>query len=398
MSEISSELVNVEALQRFLDAEVPGSRGSLEIEQHVAGFSNVTLFVARADQRWVLRRPPAGPLLPSAHDVLREYRFISALHGHARVPRPVLACEDDSIIGAPFYLMERVDGAVARDRIPPQYDTPRGRRRMAEEMVDALVELHAVDWEAVGLRGRPSGYLQRQLDLWTRQWELTRPHTRDLPGIDEVLRWLGGSVPNSAETTVVHGDYKLDNVVIASETGALGIGASNAAIRANTPPVLTIEGKNVRRVGVGETVTLVATVVDDSLEDAMRRQKARAAAAAASPREGPPKLSARQLNPPIRITVNKVRGLHLSWFVFRGEGDASFEPPQVKTWEDTRFGANSPWAPLWSAPTIPDEGRWEVQVSFDRPGTYVLRARADDGALYHDQDVTIIVAPVSQPQ
>jgi aminoglycoside phosphotransferase (APT) family kinase protein len=217
MSEISSELVNVEALQRFLDAELPGSGGSLEIEQHVAGFSNVTLFVTRADQRWVLRRPPAGPLLPSAHDVLREYRFISALHGHARVPRPVLACEDDSIIGAPFYLMERVDGAVARDRIPPQYDTPGGRRRMAEEMVDALVELHAVDWQAVGLRGRPSGYLQRQLDLWTRQWELTRPHTRDLPGIDEVLRWLGASVPESAETTVVHGDYKLDNVIFAGD-------------------------------------------------------------------------------------------------------------------------------------------------------------------------------------
>ncbi len=193
-------------------------------------------------------------------------------------------------------------------------------------------------------------------------------------------------------------DYKLDNVVIASETGALGIGASNAEIRANTPPVLTVEGESVRRVGVGETVTLVGTIVDDSMEDAIRRQKARATAAAASPREGPPKLSARQLNPPIRITVNKRVGLHLSWFVFRGEGEVSFEPLQVKTWEDTRFGANSPWAPLWSAPTIPEDGRWEVKVSFDRPGTYVLRGRADDGALYDDKDVTIIVAPVSQPQ
>ena len=193
-------------------------------------------------------------------------------------------------------------------------------------------------------------------------------------------------------------DYKLDNIVIASETGALGIGASNAEIRANTPPVLTVEGESVRRVGVGETVTLVATIVDDSMEDAIRRQTARARAAAASPREGPPKLSARQLNPPIRITVDKRVGLHLSWFVFRGEGEASFEPLQVKTWEDTRFGANSPWAPLWSAPPIPEDGRWEVKVSFDRPGTYVLRGRADDGALYDDKDVTIIVAPVSQPQ
>ena len=191
-------------------------------------------------------------------------------------------------------------------------------------------------------------------------------------------------------------DYKLDNVVIASETGALGIGASNAEIRANTPPVLTVEGESVRRVGVGEPVTLVATIVDDSMEEAIRRQKARAEAAAAAPRDGPPKLSARQLNPPIRITVNKRVGLNLAWFVFRGEGKVTFDPLQVKTWEDTRFGANSPWAPLWTAPMVPEDGRWEVKVTFDRPGTYVLRGRADDGALYHDQDVTIIVAPVSE--
>ena len=190
-------------------------------------------------------------------------------------------------------------------------------------------------------------------------------------------------------------DYKLDNVVIASETGALGIGASNAEIRANTPPVLTVAGESVRRVGVGETLTLVATITDDGMEAALRRQKARATAAAASPRTGPAKLSGRQLNPPIRITVDKRVGLHLSWYVFRGEGDVSFHPYQVKTWEDTRFGANSPWAPLWTAPNIPEGGRWEVEVSFDQPGTYVLRGRADDGALYHDQDVTVIVAPVS---
>ena len=190
-------------------------------------------------------------------------------------------------------------------------------------------------------------------------------------------------------------DYKLDNVVIASETGALGIGASNAEIRANTPPVLTVEGESVRRVGVGEAVTLVVTIADDGMETALKRQRDRAEAAAESPAEGPPKLTAGQLRPPMRITVSKRGGLHMSWFVFRGEGEVSFEPLQVKTWEDTRTGANSPWAPLWSAPLIPEDGRWEVEVTFDRPGTYVLRGRADDGALYHDQDVTIIVASVS---
>ena len=105
----------------------------------------------------------------------------------------------------------------------------------------------------------------------------------------------------------------------------------------------------------------------------------------------------REWRAPIRTPVNKVVALHLAWFVYRGEGEVTFDPPQVKTWEDTRTGANSPWAPLWRAPPVPEDGRWEVRVTFDRPGTYVLRARADDGALYHDGGVTVVVAPVLTP-
>jgi hypothetical protein len=96
-----------------------------------------------------------------------------------------------------------------------------------------------------------------------------------------------------------------------------------------------------------------------------------------------------------RITVNKTVAHHVAWFVFRGEGEATFDPPQVKTWEDTRTGANSPWAPLFTPPPVPEDGRWITTVTFDRPGTYTLRARGDDGALYHDRDVTIIVSPVT---
>ncbi len=188
-------------------------------------------------------------------------------------------------------------------------------------------------------------------------------------------------------------DYKLDNIVIASESGALGIGRSDAATRANTPPALTVEGESTRRVRVGEPVTLVARVEDDSFERTIRRQ--RRAAQQAGDEEVEPGLSRRQLTPPIRITVNKRIGLHLTWFVFRGAGKVTFDPLQVKPWEDTRTGANSPWAPLWSPPPVPEDGRWEVTVTFDRPGTYVLRGRADDGALYHDQDVTVVVGPDS---
>jgi len=194
-------------------------------------------------------------------------------------------------------------------------------------------------------------------------------------------------------------DYKLDNIVIASETGALGIGASNAATRANTPPVLTVQGDAVRTVRVGESVTLIATIADDGLEAAIRdsQRRERVAAEAEAAASGPPMLSARQLRPPTRITVFKVVALHLAWFVYRSEGEVEFDPPQVKTWEDTRAGANSPWAPLFVRPPVPEDGRWEVTVTFDRPGTYVLRGRADDGALYHDQDVTIIVRPITAP-
>ncbi len=181
-------------------------------------------------------------------------------------------------------------------------------------------------------------------------------------------------------------DYKLDNMVIASETGALGIGRSTAASRANTPPTITLDGDAVRRARIGEPVTLVVSVSDDDLPRRRRRT---------TQQDGPLVLTARQLRPPPRITVSKTVGLHFAWFVFRGDADITFDPLQVKVWEDTRTGANSPWAPLWIAPDVPEDGRWEVQVTFDRPGTYVLRGRADDGGLFDDVEVTVIVGPVT---
>lgn len=224
-------------------------------------------------------------------------------------------------------------------------------------------------------------------------------------GDEEVVWTLTTKGRTESAYGSLQADYRLDNIVIASETGALGIGRSDAETRANTPPVLTLVGEAVRRVRVGEPVTLVAVMADDGLERAIERAKERAierahAAAAGETTEehdGPPRLTARQLRPPVRITVSKRVAHHVAWFVLRGEGEVTFDPPQVKTWEDTRTGANSPWAPLWRPPPIPEDARWVVTVTFDRPGTYVLRARADDGALYHDQDVTVIVGPITIP-
>jgi hypothetical protein len=239
-------------------------------------------------------------------------------------------------------------------------------------------------------------------------------------------------------------DLLIDNMVIASETGALGAGRSDPETRSNVAPMIEIEGSMTRSVLVGQPVTLVARVTDDGLPitGAVRRARAAAARAAADSAaaeeadavadsavaegsvEGTPEGAAaeeededededeeeevspelqalrRALNEPNRVTVAKRVGLHFTWFVYRGENRATFAPIQIKPWEDSRAFMNSPWSPFWEAPPTPDDDRWVVQVTFDEPGIYVLHGRADDGAVYADQEITITVAPrpISQPQ
>jgi hypothetical protein len=191
-------------------------------------------------------------------------------------------------------------------------------------------------------------------------------------------------------------DYVVDDVVKASETGALGAGTSSPEVRGNKPPVVHIQELSARTVKAGEPITLVSEVKDDGIpkpRDLARvaAAQARAAQGGAAAPAGPPRNPA--MSPPTRITVGKNLGLHVSWFVYRGPVGAkvTFDPPQVKAWEDTRAGANSPWAPLWSAPKLPADGKLPVQVTFSEPGTYVLRCRADDGALVADEELTIVV-------
>jgi hypothetical protein len=203
-------------------------------------------------------------------------------------------------------------------------------------------------------------------------------------------------------------DYKVDDVVKASETGALGAGSSSPEVRANKPPVVTLEGDRTRSVRLGEPLTLIAVVTDDGIpKSKLARQLAaltsRVPAPSAAGGEGgaatasaPSDTLARRnpfLVPPTRITVGKSIGLHVSWYVYRGAGQVTFNPDQIKSWEDTRVGANSPWAPLWIPPTIPSDGKIVTTVTFGTPGTYVLRAVADDGALLGSEDVTITVRP-----
>ena len=206
------------ALEAFLDGHF-GDHVRLTVERHQAGHSNETFFITRGDERYVLRRPPAGAFLPSAHDVGREFTVLSGLNGTvARSPQTVVSCDDPEVIGAPFYLMERIDGTVIRADLP-DFLTETERPRVGEELVDSLVELHSIEPASVGLDGfgKPTGYLERQLRRWNGQLELTLPFTRPLPDLEKVGAWLHDNLPESPPSTLVHGDYKLDNVMFVPE-------------------------------------------------------------------------------------------------------------------------------------------------------------------------------------
>lgn len=209
---LESQLVDPVRLGAFLDDRVEGE-GPFEVTRHVAGHSNETFFVKRGPHHWVLRRPPLAVYLPTAHDVLREYRILSALkQTPVRVPQVVLACEDPSVIGAAFYLMEKVEGFVIRDHVPETLEA----NRIGVELVTALSELHQVDPTAVD--GKPAGYLQRQVRRWSGQLELATSITakvRDVPDMWQARDWLISNLPESGTPAIVHGDYKLDNVMFA---------------------------------------------------------------------------------------------------------------------------------------------------------------------------------------
>ncbi|MFZ1927166.1 MAG: phosphotransferase family protein [Solirubrobacteraceae bacterium] len=209
-------LLVLEPLRAFLDEHDLGA-GEIKAQPIGDGHSNVTYLIERDGLELVLRRPPRPPLPPSAHDVLREARLLRALEPTpARVPRVLAVCEDETLIGCPFYVMERVHGEVIVWETPPALDTPEQRKRIGEQLIDALVEIHAVDWRAAGLEGfgKPSGYLDRQLRRFGGLWDLNK--TREIPAVERVGAWLAEHKPESGPATIVHGDYRLGNTMFAA--------------------------------------------------------------------------------------------------------------------------------------------------------------------------------------
>jgi aminoglycoside phosphotransferase (APT) family kinase protein len=218
----------VSAVDRWLRRELPelfadstgvGPAGEAEWRAEVisGGLSNITYRLHFAQREVILRRPPLGGVLPSAHDMLREFRVMSALNGtDVPVPRMLGMCTDLEVMGCPFYVMDSVPGRVLRTGADTADLTPVQRGHIAEQLVRALAALHGVDYEAVGLGefGRPAGYCSRQIRRWTDQWEHSR--TRDLPDMDKLLEALADRVPTNSEGCIVHGDFRLDNTIISA--------------------------------------------------------------------------------------------------------------------------------------------------------------------------------------
>jgi aminoglycoside phosphotransferase (APT) family kinase protein len=209
--------LDLEALAGYLGPHIGGLAGALRGEVIPGGRSNLTYIVDDGENRFVVRRPPLAHVLPTAHDMAREYGVLSALQDTGiPVPRVIALCEDDAVIGAPFYVMEWIDGHVVRDALPVEFaDTRQTRRAMSSALIETLLQLHAIDPDAIGLGdfGHPDGFLARQVRRWWQQWEASK--TRELPSIEVLHRRLDENVPEQSASGIVHGDYRLDNVMYA---------------------------------------------------------------------------------------------------------------------------------------------------------------------------------------
>jgi len=218
-----SEELPIESLSEYLSAHLPDVRGPLIVEQFPSGFSNLTYLLRAGNRELVLRRPPVGAKIKTAHDMSREYRILSHLSPiYEKVPRPLLFCDDESILGAPFYVMERVTGIILRAQRPTGIDlAPELMRRLSETFIETLIEIHELDYQAAGLGnlGSPQGYVSRQVEGWTRRYFNAR--TDDVPAIEKLAEWLQANLPPDSERAgLIHNDYKYDNLVLAPDDPA----------------------------------------------------------------------------------------------------------------------------------------------------------------------------------
>jgi aminoglycoside phosphotransferase (APT) family kinase protein len=214
------EEIDTERLWDYLSRKLPDLSRHISVEQFPAGFSNLTYLIRAGERQLVLRRPPVGAKIKTAHDMGREFTILSGLYPiYPKVPRPLLFCQDETVIGAPFYVMERVEGIILRAQPPKNFKlTSESMRSLSETFITTLVEIHNVDYALAGLEhiGAPDGYVKRQVDGWIGRYQ--KSQTDDVPEIGRLSKWLSESMPaDSKPPALIHNDYKYDNIVLAPD-------------------------------------------------------------------------------------------------------------------------------------------------------------------------------------
>jgi aminoglycoside phosphotransferase (APT) family kinase protein len=208
------EEIAVDALAEYLRGRIEGAEQGITLHQFPNGHSNLTYLLRIDECEYVLRRPPLGPVAPKAHDMVREYHVLRAVHPHyPEAPRPFVVCEDTAVLGAPFFVMERRRGVVLRESTPPAMPP----QAISEAFLEAMVRLHAIDVDTPELRalGKPEGYVERQVRGWADRWE--RARTEEIAEMEDVVRWLAAHIPEPLAPSLIHNDYKLDNVMLAED-------------------------------------------------------------------------------------------------------------------------------------------------------------------------------------
>ncbi|MEZ4772430.1 MAG: phosphotransferase family protein [Bacteroidia bacterium] len=210
------EKPDMAGLDEYLSSNLEGWEGITDISQFPQGYSNLTYMISGKENHYVLRRPPYGANIKSGHDMSREFRVLSSLKKvYAKVPRPVLFCENPAVIGAPFYLMERVNGVILRPKMPVEmHPSPSLMAQIAASLAGSLAELHEVDYQAAGLGdwGKPEGYVARQISGWTERY--LKAKTDEVPEIEAAARWLAENMPKASSASLIHNDFKYDNVIL----------------------------------------------------------------------------------------------------------------------------------------------------------------------------------------
>lgn len=212
----AGEELNLEALNAYLRAHFPDEPGPLDVKQFPSGHSNLTYSLSLGNRELVLRRPPFGSKVKSAHDMGREFRVLSKLHAaFGPAPEVVLYCDDVSVLGAPFYLMKPIHGVIMRRNLPEGLNfTEEIVQHLSESFVDNLARLHALDYHSVGLGdlGKPDGYLERQVRGWTERYHGSRTH--EFPEVERIVSWMQSHMPSTSGAALIHNDYKYDNLVL----------------------------------------------------------------------------------------------------------------------------------------------------------------------------------------